>query len=59
MRSIFDEYIICLIHDILNNQLNEDSHAQLIPVKDDEFVYRNLTIPKDVSLNKKLKRFFI
>ena len=54
MRSIFDEYIICLIHDILNNQLNEDSHAQIIPVKDDEFVYRNLTIPDDVPLDKTL-----
>ena len=54
MRSIFDEYIICLIHDILNNQLNEDSHAKLIPVKDDEFVYRNLTIPDDVPLDKTL-----
>ena len=54
MRSIFDEYIICLIHDILNNQLNEDSHAQIIPVKDDEFVYRNLTIADDVPLDKTL-----
>lgn len=52
MRSIFDEYLMCLVHDILNHQLNEDSHAQLIQVKDDEFVYRNLTIPDDVPLDK-------
>lgn len=55
MRSIFDEYLMCLVHDILNNQLNEDSHAQLIPVKDDEFVYRNLTIPNVDTLKQKMK----
>ena len=55
MRNIFDEYLVCLIHDILNNQLNEDSHAQLIPVKDDEFVYRNLTIPNVNTLKQKMK----
>ena len=55
MKSIFDEYLMCLIHDILNNQLNEDNHAQLIPVKDDEFVYRNLTIPNVNDLKQKME----
>ena len=55
MYTIFDEYLMCLIHDILNNQLNEDSHAQLIQVADDEFVYRNLTIPNVDILNQKME----
>ena len=55
MYTIFDEYLMCLIHDILNNQLNEDSHAQLIQVADDEFVYRNLTIPNVDVLNQKME----
>ena len=55
MYTIFDEYLMCLIHDILSNQLNEDSHAQLIQVADDEFVYRNLTIPNVDILNQKME----
>ena len=55
MYTIFDEYLMCLIHDILNNQLNEDSHSQLIQVSDDEFVYRNLTIPNVDVLNQNME----
>lgn len=55
MYTIFDEYLMCLIHDILNNQLNEDSHSQLIQVADDEFVYRNLTIPNVDVLNQNME----
>lgn len=54
MYTIFDEYFICLVHDILNDQLNEDNTSQLIPVEDTEFVYRNLTIPRETTFDKKL-----
>ena len=54
MYTIFDEYFICLVHDILNDQLNEDNTSQLIPVEDTEFVYRNLTIPRRTTFDKKL-----
>jgi len=54
MYTIFDEYFICLVHDILNDQLNEDNTSQLIPVEDTEFVYRNLSIPNIVKLKEPL-----
>ena len=54
MYTIFDEYFICLVHDILNDQLNEDNASQLIPVEDTEFVYRNLTIPSGTTFDKSL-----
>lgn len=54
MYTIFDEYFICLVHDILNDQLNEDNASQLIPVEDTEFVYRNLTIPLGTNFDKNL-----
>lgn len=54
MYTIFDEYFICLVHDILDNYLNEDSNAKLVPVKDTEFVYRNLTIPHGTDFDKNL-----
>lgn len=54
MYTIFDEYLMCLVHDILNEQLNEDDKAQLVPVDESEFVYRNLTIPVNVTLKEKL-----
>ena len=54
MYTIFDEYFICLVHDILNDQLNEDNASQLVPVEDTEFVYRNLTIPIGTNFDKKL-----
>lgn len=50
MYTIFDEYLMCLVYDILNEQLNEDVKAQLVPVDESEFVYRNLTIPDNVKL---------
>ena len=54
MYTIFDEYFLCLVHDILNDQLNEDNTSQLIPVDDSEFVYRNLSIPNNVKLKEPL-----
>ena len=54
MYTIFDEYFICLVHDILNDQLNEDNASQLVPVEDTEFVYRNLTIPIGTTFDKSL-----
>ena len=54
MYTIFDEYIMCLVHDILNDQLNEDNTSQLIPVDDSEFVYRNLSIPNGIKLKEPL-----
>ena len=54
MYTIFDEYFICLVHDILNDQLNEDNESQLVPVEDTEFVYRNLTIPIGTNFDKSL-----
>ena len=54
MYTIFDEYFICLVHDILNDQLNEDNTSQLIHVEDTEFVYRNLSIPNIVKLKEPL-----
>lgn len=54
MHTIFDEYFICLVHDILNDQLNEDNASQLVPVEDTEFVYRNLTIPIGTTFDKSL-----
>lgn len=54
MYTIFDEYFICLVHDILDNHLNEDNNAQLVPVDDNEFVYRNLTIPRRTTFDKSL-----
>lgn len=54
MYTIFDEYFICLVHDILNSQLNEDYASQLVPVEDTEFVYRNLTIPRRTDFDKSL-----
>lgn len=54
MHTIFDEYFICLVHDILNDQLNEDNASQLVPVEDSEFVYRNLTIPHGTTFDKSL-----
>ena len=54
MYTIFDEYFLCLVHDILNDQLNEDNTSQLIPVDDSEFVYRNLSIPNGIKLKEPL-----
>ena len=54
MYTIFDEYFICLVHDILGNHLNEDNNAQLVPVDDNEFVYRNLAIPRRTTFDKSL-----
>lgn len=41
MNTLFKEYIIYKVLDILNDRLNEQK--QLCPVNDSDFVYRNLT----------------
>lgn len=33
MMSIFDEYLACLVHDILN-EMNEEKESQITPVAD-------------------------
>ena len=47
MYTIFDEYFICLVHDILNDQLNEDNASQLVPVEDTEHDILNDQLNED------------
>ena len=63
--SIFDEYLACLVHDILNemneekeSQItpvadNEGNDSQITPVTDNEDEYRNLINSNNNDLNEK------
>ena len=63
--SIFDEYLACLVHDILN-EMNEEKESQITPVADNadndsqitpvansEDEYRNLINSDNNDLNEK------
>lgn len=63
--SIFDEYLACLVHDILN-EMNEEKESQITPVADNadndsqvtpvansEDEYRNLINSNNNDLNEK------
>ena len=63
--SIFDEYLACLVHDILN-EMNEEKESQITPVADNadndsqvtpvansEDEYRNLINSDNKDLNEK------
>ena len=63
--SIFDEYLACLVHDILN-EMNEEKDSQITPVADNadnesqitpvansEDEYRNLINSDNKDLNEK------
>ena len=63
--SIFDEYLACLVHDILN-EMNEEKDSQITPVADNadnesqitpvansEDEYRNLINSDNNDLNEK------
>ena len=63
--SIFDEYLACLVHDILN-EMNEEKESQITPVADNagndsqitpvansEDEYRNLINSDNKELNVK------
>jgi hypothetical protein len=63
--SIFDEYLACLVHDILNEMNEEkesqitpvadnaDNDSQVTPVADNEDEYRNLINSDNNDLNEK------
>ena len=63
--SIFDEYLACLVHDILNEMNEEkesqitsvadnaDNDSQITPVTDNEDEYRNLINSDNKDLNEK------
>lgn len=63
--SIFDEYLACLVHDILNEMNEEkesqttpvadnaDNDSQITPVADNEDEYRNLINSDNDDLNEK------
>ena len=63
--SIFDEYLACLVHDILNEMNeekerqiapvadNEDNDSQITPVANSEDEYRNLINSDNNDLNEK------
>ena len=63
--SIFDEYLACLVHDILNEMNEEkesqitpvadnaDNDSQVTPVTDSEDEYRNLINSDNNDLNEK------
>ena len=63
--SIFDEYLACLVHDILNEMNEEkesqitsvadnaDNDSQITPVTDNEDEYRNLINSNNNDLNEK------
>ena len=63
--SIFDEYLACLVHDILNEMNEEkesqitpvadnaDNDSQVTPVTDNEDEYRNLINSNNKDLNEK------
>ena len=63
--SIFDEYLACLVHDILNEMNEEkesqitpvadnaDNDSQITPVTDNEDEYRNLINSDNDDLNEK------
>ena len=50
--SIFDEYLACLVHDILN-EMNEEKESQITPVANSEDEYRNLINSDNKDLNEK------
>ena len=63
--SIFDEYLACLVHDILNEMNEEkesqitpvadnaDNDSQITPVTDNADEYRNLINSNNNDLNEK------
>ena len=63
--SIFEEYLVCLVHDILNEMNEEkesqitpvadnaDNDSQITPVADNEDEYRNLINSDNKDLNEK------
>ena len=63
--SIFDEYLACLVHDILNEMNEEkesqitsvadnaDNDSQITPVANSEDEYRNLINSDNNDLNEK------
>ena len=63
--SIFDEYLACLVHDILNEMNEEkesqitpvadnaDNDSQVTPVTDNADEYRNLINSNNNDLNEK------
>ena len=63
--SIFEEYLVCLVHDILNEMNEEkdsqitpvadnaDNDSQITPVADNEDEYRNLINSDNDDLNEK------